>query len=154
MRARSLVVLVMVGVSAAVAACSLLPGSPVPAAPVPALTTDRPAVTITPSTELRDGQVVMVRVTGFGIGGKAWLSECASAAAATDLGCGAELAAQPFLVTDENGAGSATFVVRGSAQGKPLAAGPAVPCADRCVVVVTIGGGFDFVVAPISFAAP
>ena len=121
---------------------------------VPALTVDHPTVTISPSTHLKDGQTVEVRVTGFGVGGKVWLSECSSAAAATDLGCGVDLAAQPFLVTDDFRAGSASLVVRASAPGRAPSVGPASPCDDRCVVVATIGGGSPYVVAAISFTGP
>jgi Neocarzinostatin family len=60
---------------------------------VPALTVDHPTVTFYPSTGLIDGQEVTVHVTGFGVGGKVRLSECATAAAATALGCGAQPAA-------------------------------------------------------------
>jgi len=51
-----------------------------------ALTVDHPTVTISPSTNLRDGQTVEVRVTGFGVGVKVFLSECAATMAVTDLG--------------------------------------------------------------------
>lgn len=89
---------------------------------VPALTVDHPTVTITPPSHLKDGQTVEVSVTGFGVGGKVWLSGCASASAVTDLGCGAQLAAQSFLVTDDTRAGSASLVVRAEAAGEPLSA--------------------------------
>jgi hypothetical protein len=121
---------------------------------VPALTVDHPMVTISPSTHLKDGQTVEVRVTGFAVGGKVWLSECASAAAATDLGCGEQLAAQPFLVTDDNRSGRATLVVRSSASAKALLAGPATTCVDQCVVVATLGIGYPYVIAPIAFERP
>ncbi len=121
---------------------------------VPALTVDHPIVTVIPSTHLKDGQAVQVRVTGFGVGGKVWLSQCASAAAATDLGCGVDLAAQPFLVTDDSEAGSATLVVRASASGRALSAGPASQCVDQCVIVATIGSGYPFLVAPVAFTGP
>ena len=121
---------------------------------VPALTVDHPTVTISPSAHLKDGQTVEVRVTGFGVGGKVWLSECSSAAAATDLGCGVDLAAQPFLVTDDNRGGSASLVVRATALGRAPSAGPASACKDRCVVVATIGSGYPYVIAPIAFTGP
>jgi hypothetical protein len=113
-----------------------------------------PTVTVTPSTHLKDGQDVVVGVTGFGVGGKVFLSECSSAAAATDLGCGSELAAQPFIVTDDNRTGFASLVVRASAPGKAPPAGPVMPCRNKCVVVATIGGGYSYVVAPIAFSVP
>jgi hypothetical protein len=118
---------------------------------VPALTVDNPTVAITPSTHLHDGQTVEVHITGFGVGGKVFLSECASAAEATDLGCGAELAAQPFLVTDDGRAGSASFTVRAGADGSPLSVGLLTRCKDQCVLVATIGGGYPFIATPIAF---
>ena len=172
MNARLSLLLIVSGI---VAACAITPtpqpsssrsgtanatittSSPAPSASeaaVPALTVDHPTVTISPSTHLKDGQTVEVRVTGFGVGGKVWLSECASAAAATDLGCGEQLAGQPFLVTDDRRAGAASLVVRASAPGEALSASRASPCVDQCVVVATLGGGYPYVVAPIAFAAP
>ncbi|MBI3748901.1 MAG: hypothetical protein HY262_08660 [Chloroflexi bacterium] len=109
---------------------------------------------VSPSTRLTDGQTVEVRVTGFGVGGKVWLSECASAASATDLGCRAALADQPFLVTDVNGAGSARFVVQDSAFDRAAFPNPPrvpTPCLDQCVLVATLGSGYAYVVASIAF---
>jgi hypothetical protein len=117
---------------------------------VPALTVDHPTLTVPPASHLTDGQMVEVRVTGFGVGGKVWLSECASAADATSLGCGRDLAGQLFLVTDDFRAGSSTFTVSANAPIKyPSATVEA--CANRCVIVATLGDGYPYVVAPISF---
>jgi hypothetical protein len=137
------------------ARASLTPSAPtVLETLVPALTVDHPTVTITPPNHLKDGQTVQVRVTGFGVGGKVWLSECASASVATDLGCGAQLAAQPFLVTDDTRAGSASLVVRAEAARTPLSANLMSPCTDQCVVVATLGDGYGYAVAPITFGPP
>jgi hypothetical protein len=136
------------------ASVSQLATGPTATTPPPALTVDHPALVVSPSGHLRAGQAVKVHVTGFGVGGKVFLSECASAAAASDLGCGAQLAAQPFLVTDDSRIGRATFVVSSSASANPLGTGALKPCANRCVIVATLGGGYPFVVAPISFDAP
>ncbi len=119
---------------------------------VPALTVDDPTVTVVPATNLRDGQTVEVRITGFGVGGKVYLSECSSAEVATDLGCGAELAAQTLFVTDDSRAAIGSFTVTATAEQGPFA--PSQACADQCVIVATIGGGYAFVTAPISFPAP
>jgi Neocarzinostatin family len=132
---------------AIVGACSVPTSSS-----VPALTVDHPTLAVSPAVGLKDGQVVQVSVAGFGVGGKVFLSECASAEAASYLGCGAELAAQTFLVTDENRAGAASLTVRASAAGKAPSTGPLTPCADRCVIMATLGS--VFVVAPIAFAIP
>jgi len=45
---------------------------------VPALQTDEPVLRAVPSRQLRDGQTVLVTVTGFGPGSKFRLSACAS----------------------------------------------------------------------------
>jgi hypothetical protein len=105
---------------------------------------------VTPSTALRDGQTVVVSVTGFGVGGKVWLSECSSAAAATDLGCEDGLPLQPFLVTGDDRSGSTSFTVKATASDKPLS-GTAHTCTDQCVIVATVGVGFPFVLAPLHF---
>jgi hypothetical protein len=112
---------------------------------------DHPALIVSPSSQIKDGMTVSVTVTGFGSGGKVWLSECASAAAATDLGCGGDLASQPFLVTDDNGTGSSSLVVHAHAAGRPPSP-VLVKCADQCVVVATLGEGFAFVTSKIGFA--
>ena len=121
---------------------------------VPALSVQDPTVTITPSTGLKDGQTVQVDVTGFGVGGKVFLSECASAVAASSLGCGAELAAQPFLGTDDSRTGSTVLALRASAHSDSSSTGPLTTCADQCVLVATIGAGYPYLVTPIAFAAP
>jgi photosystem II stability/assembly factor-like uncharacterized protein len=119
--------------------------------PVPALTVDHPTLTVSPASHLTDGQTVEVRVTGFGLGGKVWLSECASAADATSIGCGRDLAGQLFLVTDDSRAGSSTFTVSAKAPIKYPSA-TVETCANRCVIVATLGDGYPYVVAAISFA--
>lgn len=117
-----------------------------------AVTVGHPTVTVSPSGDLEDYEIVDVEVTGFGVGGKVWLSECASVAVATSLGCGPELAAQTLLVTDDNQAGSAGFQVSTrAAEGT----GPSVrACIDQCVIVATLGAGLPFVSASIRFGGP
>ncbi len=117
---------------------------------VPALTVDHPTLTVSPASHLTDGQTVEVRVTGFGVGGKVWISECASAADATSIGCGRELAGQLFLVTDDSRVGSSNFTVSAKAPIKYPSA-TVETCANRCIIVATLGVGFPYVVAPISF---
>lgn len=118
---------------------------------IPALTTIHPAVTASPATGLTDGQRVTVRVTGFGVGGKVWLSECASYADATDLGCGPQLPAQTLLVTGNDRTGVASFIVRGWAPAKAYdSTGAQQPCSP-CVIVATLGGGFGYAFTPITF---
>jgi hypothetical protein len=55
-----------------------VPGPTTGAVPVPALTANHPTITVTPAQVLKDGQTVLVQVTGMGDGGKVWVSECGS----------------------------------------------------------------------------
>ena len=90
-----------------------------------------------PATNLKDGEVVQVNVSGFPPG-KVFLSECGAAADANALGCGAQLAAQPFVVI-ENGAGTASFTVTHQAASTPLSPQPSTTCTNQCVLVATSG---------------
>jgi len=112
--------------------------------PVPALQTHNPTVTVAPATGLFDNQDVLVTVTGFGIGGKVWLSECASISDANDAGCGQQLPEQPFLGTDDSGTGTIAFQLQSSASAQRYNLVDLVPCVDNCVVVATVGIGFGF----------
>ena len=120
---------------------------------VPALQTHNPSVTVAPSSHLSKGQVVTVRVMGFGIGGKVWLSECAEAMDANSDGCGQGLPEQTLLVTDSTGSGSATFAVQASASAKAndFATNALQTCANDCVLVATLGGGYGFAFASLHF---
>jgi Protein of unknown function (DUF4232)/Neocarzinostatin family len=108
-------------------------------------------VAVSPDTGLRNGETVTVTVTGFPDGAKVFLSECSpdreDLAAA---GCGAELAAEPVLYTDDHGAGSARFVVHFHAADET--------CARACAIAATAGGlprfhrRSDVTTSSISFA--
>jgi hypothetical protein len=107
---------------------------------------------VTPSTGLHNGQVVQVSVSGFPPG-KVHLSECASPLNANPLGCGPQLAAQPFVVIEGN-SGSSTFAVSNEATSSPLSAGPLIACS-QCVLVAVGSdasptGGFS--ISPIRFS--
>ena len=95
--------------------------------------------------------MVTVRVTGFALGGLARLSECATAADANPLGCGPQLAAQPMLITENNGAGSTTFVVSTRASGRPYSPEATTLCTDSCVLVATLGTPGGYVFARLAF---
>jgi len=110
-----------------------------------------PKVTVTPAKILIDGETVRVDVSGFW--GKVWLSECATLADASSGGCGAQLAAQPFLITDDTWTGHASFVVRAAASGTQLGA-QLRACVGRCVLVATLGYGAPFATAPLVFGIP
>jgi hypothetical protein len=116
-----------------------------------AVVTD-PEVTVTPSTELKSGQRVNVSVSGFGESGKVFLSECDHAEDANVLGCGPQLAAQPFIITGTDRSGSTSFVVSGSAASKPYDTTSVEPCMALCVIVATQGDG-AWAVAPIAFGS-
>ena len=97
-----------------------------------------------------------MRVTGFGVGSQVFLSECATAAVATDLGCGAPPLSQDqfTIVTGGDRSGTSTFTVSRLAASSPMETSPRVACAGACVLVATLGEGRALVVAPISFAVP
>jgi hypothetical protein len=119
------------------------------------LSSSRPAaLTITPSTGLRNGQVVEVHVSGFSIREKIFLSECATPSAANDAGCGPPLTAQPFLVTGAQRNGSGTFTVTTVAGTRPDQAKGTAPCTNSCVLVATGGVGSAFASTPLTFGAP
>lgn len=129
-------------------------------APTSSWAATKSTLTATPSTGLIDGQTVTVHLTGFTVTGlngapsgtKVFLSECDSATfAASPGGCGGQLAAQPFAVTDDTGSATLHFVVSAYSSG-PLVAGkysPPLRCAAACVLVAS---GFD-VFAPLQFAS-
>jgi len=119
---------------------------------VPALTVDNPRVSVTPDTRLRDGQVVKVMVTGFGEYGKVWISECDHAEDANYLGCGPQLAAQPFVITNKHRAGSSNFNVYSPAPSRPLdTTSYLTPCSNLCVIVALHGSAWA--VARIAFGS-
>ena len=70
-----------------------------------------------PATNLHDGEVVQVTVSGFPPG-KVFLSECAAAADVNALGCGAQLAEQQFVVIG-NGVATGSFTVTIQAASMP-----------------------------------
>jgi hypothetical protein len=95
---------------------------------------------------------VQVHVTGFGVGGKVFLSECAAASDANEAGCGQQLAAQPFILTDQSRNGSGRFGVVASASAKSYDMSQLLPCTTKCVLVATSGIAGDFAYAPLAFS--
>ena len=112
-----------------------------------------PMVAVAPETDLVDGGWVKASVTGFGVAQKVYLSECDSAEQANALGCGPQLAAQPFILTDGHGSGSTTFVVHIEASAGPLTSTTGSRCAQLCIIVATLGANGAWAVAPIGFAS-
>jgi hypothetical protein len=109
--------------------------------------------TVAPSTDLEDAQQVTVSVKGFLPNRKFYLSECLTPTELNALGCGAQLAAQPFGLTDANGTGSTTFTVHSAASTGALI--PTVQaCTGECVIVATAGFNGALYFAPITFAPP
>lgn len=147
--------------SALLAACgssnTALPGASTPPTGdssttfVPALTTHNPKVVITPSTNLVNGQSVEVTVSGFGVGGKFFLSECANAKDANSAGCGLQLAAQPIGVTNSSGQGNVVFSVSSVASGRPYNQSQLSLCTTKCVLVATVGINLGYAYAPLTF---
>jgi photosystem II stability/assembly factor-like uncharacterized protein len=110
-------------------------------------------ITVTPSSGLQNGQAVRVAVKGFPPNHKFFLSECLTPAEVNHIGCGAQLAAQQFGLTDGNGAGSTSFTVQAAASTGPLS--PTLqPCAGTCVIVATSGLNGNLSFAPIHFGPP
>ena len=117
-------------------------------------TKNLPKIRVTPSMNLRNGERLLVQVSGAYPGERFRVSECASAAAANINGCGDQLALQPFIDIDPSGVGSITFEVQARAATKPYNTTAFRPCADKCVIMAT--GGFEgtstFVYAPLKFS--
>jgi hypothetical protein len=114
-----------------------------------------PRVQLTPSTNLRDGQQVLVQVFGASPGERFRVSECATAAAANVAGCGEQLAAQPFIDTDSSGAGAAVFSVHAKAATHPISTTGFQTCTVQCVIMVTgtsVDGKTAFVYTPLVFS--
>ncbi len=118
---------------------------------VPALQSHNPKVVVTPSSGLANGEKVKVTVTGFGKGGKFFLSECASKADVSSGGCGSQMAAQPMGVTDNSGGGTLVFTVTSSAAVAPPVSHQTQSCTDQCVLVATEGVHFGYAYAPLTF---
>ncbi len=119
------------------------------------------SITIEPSRGLSPGERVRVRVRGFPAWGKVFLSECARARDAGPLGCGPQLAAQPFLLADGHGRANGRFTIQAVAATGPLAQGArSAKCAlgPGCVLIATIGipadGHRAVAATPIRFALP
>lgn len=112
-----------------------------------------PILHVTPSNNLHSGEKVVVTVSGFDIGGKFFLSECAKEADVSAGGCGEQLAAQPFGVLDMTGAGTYSFVLRTRAATRPYSTSPTVPCQNACMLMATGGFSSSFASAPLRFAA-
>lgn len=121
-----------------------------PAITFPAIATN-PTVSVSPIAGLTDGSAVTVTASGFGVTQKLFASECASVEDANDLGCGQQLAAQPFFFTRSNRSGSTSLVVLTTAATSPYDVASHSQCAPQCVIVVTQGDGLAWAVVPINF---
>ena len=114
-------------------------------------------ISVTPSNNLHDGQQVKVNLEGFPPGWKVFVSECTTPLEANPLGCGSQLAVQPFTFSNQAGSGSIPFVFHSSAGTSPYSRTPA-PCSGECVIVATTGApvgthvhGVHYI-SPITFA--
>jgi len=112
-----------------------------------------PAISVTPASDLHDGEAVQVQVSGFDIGGKFWVSECATVAEANYAGCGEQLASQPFGLTDVSGHGTLVFQVYVNAGTTPYNPSSTQACTDQCVIIATEGIGSAFAYTRVSFAS-
>jgi hypothetical protein len=115
-------------------------------------------VSVSPWNGFHDGQEVTVDIKGFPPGWKVFVSECTTPSEVNALGCGTQLALQPFTLSNEAGNGSIPFVVHSSAGTAPYSATTA-PCSGECVIVATTGNPVGspahgvYYMAPITFAA-
>lgn len=98
-------------------------------------------VRVTPSSNLRSGEKVRVTVSGFGVGAKFFVSECADAKDVSLGGCGGQLALQNFGLTNMIGAGSYVFTVKNVAPKGLSPDGPFLKCVSNCVLMATGGIG-------------
>lgn len=113
-----------------------------------------PEIRVTPSTNLRNGDRLLVQVRGASPGERFRVSECASAAATNINGCGDQPALEPFIDTDPSGAGSITFYVKARAATKLNNTTAFLPCTDRCVIMAegAYGETSTLVYAPLKFS--
>lgn len=111
-----------------------------------------PSVSVSPSTDLGDGQSVLVSVAGFPAGARIQISECVGASAAIAKGCGPPSVAQGLIVADGNGGGHGTFVVSGEAPAGPFGTSPIEACSAQCVIVA--GASPKYAVVSIVFSLP
>ena len=127
----------VVGVLAASAAVGVVGASAAGGSAAPASAARSVTLFVSPSESLRNGQLVRLRVSGFGNGAKVFLSECLSAKDAAVPGCGPQTAQQPVLVTNVDGSGTTQFRVSGVASSRPHGVDGATPCANSCVIVAS-----------------
>ena len=125
------------------------------AAPLNLQTRNPPTIRLTPPTNFRDGQEVLMQIIGASPNERFHISECATAAAANVAGCGEQLAAQPFIDTDIKGVGAMMFTIFARAAKMPNNMVGFQPCIAKCVIMVT-GTNVDsktvFVYAPLVFS--
>ena len=115
---------------------------------VDALTTVHPTISVSPSGPYRNGQSVRVRVAGFGVAGKVWLSECGGGVAPTDLGCGPGFASQALVMTRSDRTGNGEFVIHDPSPTAPNQVSMA-PCQPTCTLLATAGLGYGYATTPI-----
>jgi hypothetical protein len=111
----------------------------------------RSQVEVTPSSHLRSGEKVRVTVSGFGLGAKFFVSECADAKDVSAAGCGGQLALQDFGLTNMIGDGSYVVTLKNVAATGSSPIGPFLTCVNSCVLVATGGEGGANSYAPIHF---
>ena len=98
-------------------------------------------VTVTPSSNLRNGEKVRVTVSGYGLGVKFFVSECAEAKDVSSAGCGGQLALQNYGLTNMIGDGSYVVAVKNVAATGGSPSSLLVRCLTNCVLVASTGAG-------------
>jgi hypothetical protein len=108
-------------------------------------------VTVTPASNLRNGEKVRVTVSGYGLGAKFFVSECADAKDVSPGGCGGQLALQNFGLTNMMGSGSYVVTVKNVAATGLSPKGPFRTCLNNCVLTATGGEGGANSYVPLRF---
>lgn len=124
-------------------------------APLKMQTKNLPKIRLTPPTNIRDGQQVLLQIIGASPNERFHISECATASAANVAGCGEQLAAQPFIDTDGKGMGATMFTIFAKAATLPYNTVGFQPCQAKCVIMATgttVDGKTSFVYAPLVFS--
>ncbi len=110
-----------------------------------------PAITVTPSTGLTNGESVSVSGSGFTPGDSVYVIEC-SATATTEAGCNITGASGPVTIDAQGNLPATSYNVSTGQMGTAGTCGTSSTNLNGCVVVVANLTGSDRGVAPITFA--
>ena len=109
-------------------------------------------VTVNPRLSIHEGQLVIVSVQGLPPGSIFFVSECLTPLDVNALGCGGQLAIQPFSFANQAGNGSMSYVAHSSAA--TSTSRTLQPCVGECVIVATTGDPVGTPVHGVYYFAP